>query len=53
MRILVTAILLASILIAGNSVAEEIVAYDFKVVAVYPHDRSAFTQGLLIREGEP
>jgi glutamine cyclotransferase len=48
----IIAVLLALIFLAGRSVADGIVAYDYQVVAVYPHDRSAFTQGLLIKDGD-
>ena len=35
----------------GAIAAPSIPTYDFKVVRSYPHDRQAFTQGLLYRDG--
>jgi glutamine cyclotransferase len=38
--------------LAAGTGAPTVVRYTFEVVAVWPHDRSAFTQGLVFRNGE-
>ena len=47
---IITALLILIVSVA-QSAADEIVAYDYRVVAVYPHDKNAFTQGLFYRDG--
>lgn len=44
-------LLLLSLLLAAPFAAAAIPVYDFKVVRTYPHDPSAFTEGLLYRDG--
>jgi glutamine cyclotransferase len=43
--------LLLLILLLGLGLAQGIPTYTFKLVATYPHDPSAFTQGLLYHQG--
>jgi glutamine cyclotransferase len=52
MRNKVTALLLTLLCAAPPSVADDVVTYGYRVVAVYPHDRNAFTQGLFFRDGD-
>ena len=40
-----------SLLFCVSSQAQDLPVQGYKVVAVYPHDRNAFTQGLFIRDG--
>ncbi|MEX1269643.1 MAG: glutaminyl-peptide cyclotransferase [Balneolaceae bacterium] len=51
--LLTTAILLTKIAAIPGSSGEDpaITDYDWRVVRVYPHDRDAFTQGLIYRDG--
>lgn len=44
--------LLAFILVVAQAPAAEPAIYDYRVVATYPHDRNAFTQGLVYLDGE-
>lgn len=52
MRNRVIALLLTLLSAAAPSVADDVVTYGYRVVAVYPHDRNAFTQGLFFRDGD-
>ncbi len=36
---------------SGIAFSEEVVLYDYKVINTYPHDPTAFTQGLIFNEG--
>jgi glutamine cyclotransferase len=50
-RAALPALLLAILLLAGAASAD-VVEYDYAVVATYPHDSGAFTQGLLFHNGK-
>jgi glutaminyl-peptide cyclotransferase len=52
MRNKVTALILMLLCASAPSVADDVVTYGYRVVAVYPHDRNAFTQGLFFRDGD-
>src|SRR6476660_1123928 len=43
--------ILAGLLLALALVPQQAALYGFRVVKVYPHDRTAFTQGLEYRDG--
>jgi glutamine cyclotransferase len=50
-RFALTIALPASLAIAAPPPVAEIPVYSYAVVNVYPHDRAAFTEGLLFRDG--
>ncbi|MFO8101341.1 MAG: glutaminyl-peptide cyclotransferase [Dehalococcoidia bacterium] len=36
---------------SGNSPSNEVITYTYEIVQTYPHDRNAFTQGLVFADG--
>lgn len=51
-KTLISCLLLALLAGAGGAGAQEAARYGYKVIQAYPHDKGAFTQGLLYHQGD-